>query len=90
VDAKEKERKTEIGVGKMDISTRPDFHLHLRQEAHRLLSYIKQETNKEKKYQLCGMLMEIYEELDIEVRDNLSFWGDIQVNYQDFVNHVSS
>ncbi|GEN34391.1 hypothetical protein [Aneurinibacillus danicus] len=72
----------------MGTSTGADFHHMMREEAQRLLSHIKNETDKNRKYQLCGMLLEIYEELDIEVKDNTSFWGDIRVDYRDIVSHL--
>ncbi|AMA73165.1 MULTISPECIES: hypothetical protein [Aneurinibacillus] len=73
----------------METSTRKDFHCLMREEARRLLAHIKNETDYNRRYQLCGLLLEIYEELDIEVRDNASFWGDIRLNYHHFVNHYS-
>jgi hypothetical protein len=71
----------------MSTSMRADFHHLMREEARRLLSHIQNETDKKRKYQLCNMLLEIYEELDIEVGENASFWGDIQLDYLEVVNH---
>ncbi len=83
------QKKSKTGVDCMGTPMRADFHHLMREEANRLLSHIKNETDQNRKYQLCSMLLEIYEELDIDVQENASFWGDIQINYRDVVGHLS-
>ncbi|MFT9847044.1 hypothetical protein [Aneurinibacillus sp. REN35] len=73
----------------MEIPMGEDFHHLMREEAKRLLLHIKGETDRHRKYQLCSMLLEIYEELDIDIKENASLWGDIEITYRDVVNHLS-
>lgn len=67
---------------------RNDFRDQLRNEATRLLVLIKRESDLVAKYELCGILMEILEELDIEVENNSSFWCDTQINYQEYIHYI--
>ncbi|MEW9668215.1 hypothetical protein [Ammoniphilus sp. 3BR4] len=67
---------------------RNDFRDQLTTEAAHLLYRIKGVSDLDAKYELCSMLMEIFEELDIEVESHSSLWGDMQINYQEYIQYI--
>jgi hypothetical protein len=63
------------------------FRELMKEEAENLLSLIKVEKDRSRKYKLCANLLEIFEELDIEIARNSPIWSEINMKYQDFFNH---
>ncbi|OIK16529.1 hypothetical protein BIV60_04475 [Bacillus sp. MUM 116] len=62
-----------------------DFRVQMEMKATEILSKLIAEREKKVRYKLCGHLLEIYEELDINVFGNPLFWELIQISLDELI-----
>ncbi|GHH99931.1 hypothetical protein [Neobacillus kokaensis] len=62
-----------------------DFRVQMQIKATEILAKLLAESKKKERYKLCGHLLEIYEELDINVFQNSLFWELIQISLNEFI-----
>ncbi|WP_134705000.1 hypothetical protein [Ammoniphilus sp. YIM 78166] len=58
----------------------------LSEEVKNLQSKIKSESDVRKKYFLFGLLLEIYEEWDMDIHRKSSVWKEFNIVYEDYMH----